>query len=95
MSQPSRAKAIVTSALIAVLALGFSYYVLLFCYLGFLLATSGRADAEPGQSPLFRHAALGVSAIVSVATFWLFYRKQTQKSRSLTAKAVRDGTVFW
>ncbi len=66
--------------LLAVLALGFSYYVLLFCYLGFLLAASGRADAEPAQSPAFRHVALAVSAIVSLATFWLFYRRQTQSS---------------
>jgi len=79
--EPSRPKALLSSLLLAVLALGFSYYVLLFCYLGFLLATSGRADAEPAQSPLFRHAALGVSAIVSLATFWLFYRRQTQMTR--------------
>lgn len=76
-----RTKAILTSALIAVLALGFSYYILLFCYLGFLLATSGRADTEPAQSPLFRHVALGISAMVSLATFWLFYRRQTQMIR--------------
>ncbi len=76
-----KAKAILGSVLIAILALGFSYYVLLFCYLGFLLATSGRADTEPAQSPLFRHVALGVSAAVALAVFWLFYRKQTEASR--------------
>lgn len=69
------------SALIGLLALGFSYYVLLFCYLGFLLATSGRADAEPEQSPVFRHVALGVSSAVALAAFWLFYRGQTQKKQ--------------
>jgi hypothetical protein len=71
----------VVSALIAVLALGFSYYVLLFCYLGLLLATSGKADTEPAQSPVFRRAALAISAVVSLATFWLFYRRQTQMTR--------------
>ncbi|MBZ5647497.1 MAG: hypothetical protein LAN37_09770 [Acidobacteriia bacterium] len=81
MPQLSRAKVIVTSALVAVIALGFSYYVLLFCYLGFLLATSGQADTEPAQSPVFRRAALAISAVVALATFWLFYRRQTQMTQ--------------
>ncbi len=81
VAHPTRTKAIAVSVLLAVLALGFSYYVLLFCYLGLLLATSGRADTEPAQSPLFRHMALGVSAAVAVAAFGLFYRRQREASR--------------
>ncbi len=70
-------KAILVSALIALIALGFSFYLLQLLYLGFLLVVAGRADTEPAQSATFRHAAMGVSGAAAVIAFGLFYRKQS------------------
>ena len=72
----NKPKAILGSALIALIALGFSFYVLQLLYLGYLVAVAGRADTEPGQSAAFRHTALAISVAVSGAAFALFYRRQ-------------------
>ena len=71
----SKPKAILGSALIGVIALGFSFYVLQLLYLGFLLIKAGRADTEPFETAGFRHVALGISVGVSVVAFAIFYRK--------------------
>ena len=70
-----KSKAILGSALIAVVALGFSFYVLQLLYLGFLLLVAGRTDTEPAQSAGFRHVAAGISLAVSVIAFAIFYRR--------------------
>ncbi len=70
-----RAKAILGSALIGLIALGFSFYVLQLLYLGFLLAVAGKADTEPFETARFRHVALGISVAAAVAGFVLFYRR--------------------
>jgi hypothetical protein len=72
-------KAILGSALIALIALGFSFYVLQLLYLGFLLIKAGRADTEPFEAAGFRHVALGISVAVSGVAFGLFYRKQSSR----------------
>ena len=59
----------------AVLALGFTFYLLLSVSLGFVLLRSGRVDTAPALSAEFRHLALAVSGTVAVATFILFYRR--------------------
>ena len=74
----TKAKAIFGSALIAVIALGFSFYVLQALYLGFLLVVAGRADTEPFESAKFRYVALAVSFLIAALVFGLFYRKQTK-----------------
>ncbi len=71
----NRPKAILGSALIALIALGFSFYVLQLLYLGFLLAVAGKADTEPFETARFRHVAVGISVAVSVIAFALFYRR--------------------
>jgi hypothetical protein len=77
-----KAKAILGSALIALIALGFSFYVLQLLYLGFLLIKAGRADTEPFETAGFRHVALGISVAVSIVAFGLFYRRQTRQVSS-------------
>ena len=77
-SQLKKSKAILGSVLLAVLALGFSFYVLQALYLGVLLAGAGRADTEPAQSAGFRYAALAISLLVAAVVFGLFYRRQTK-----------------
>ena len=71
-----RSKAIFGSLFLAILALGFSFYVLQALYLGVLLTAAGRADTEPAQSRAFRMAAIGISAVVAAVVFALFYRRQ-------------------
>ena len=73
-----KAKAAFGSALIAALALGFSFYVLQALYLGVLLAVVGRADTQPAQSGSFRYVAVFLSFVVAGLVFGLFYRRQTR-----------------
>ncbi len=81
VAQDSRGRAIAASAIIAVIALGVSFYVLQLLYLGFLLVVAGRADTEPFQSAGFRHTAIFFSLLVAATVFTLFYRRQTQKKQ--------------
>ena len=74
----NKTKAILGSLLLAVLALGFSFYVLQALYLSVLVAQAGRADTQPAQSAALRYAALGVSLLVAAVVFALFYRRQTK-----------------
>ncbi len=71
----NKPKTILGSALIGLIALGFSFYVLQLLYLGVLLIRAGRADTEPFETTGFRHVALAISVAVSVAAFAIFYRK--------------------
>ncbi len=74
----NKLKAILGSALIALIALGFSFYVLQLLYLGFLLVVAGRADTEPFETARFRHVAMAISVGVSVIAFLLFYRRSKE-----------------
>lgn len=75
MPKPSTTKALVTSFVMAVIALGFTFYLLLSVSLGIVLLKSGRVDVAPSQSAAFRHVALGLSGVAAVVTFVLFYRR--------------------
>ncbi len=75
MPKPSRSKTIVTSLVMSVIALGFTFYLLLSVSLGVVLLKSGRADVAPAQSAAFRHVALAVSGAAAVITFVVFYRR--------------------
>ncbi len=77
-----RAKAILVSALIGLIALGFSFYVLQLLYLGFLLVVAGKADTEPFETAGFRHVALGISVAAAVIVFAAFYRRQSKQMSS-------------
>jgi hypothetical protein len=59
----------------ALIALGFTFYLLLSVSLGLVLLKSGQTDIAPTQSAAFRHVALTISGVAAVVTFVLFYRR--------------------
>ena len=75
MAKASRTKTIVTSLVMAVLALGFTFYLLLSVSLGLVLLKSGQVDLSPKQTAAFRHVALTISGVVAVVVFVMFCRR--------------------
>jgi uncharacterized BrkB/YihY/UPF0761 family membrane protein len=73
--QPARRRRYVTALLMALMALGFTFYLVLSVSLGLVLLRTGRTDTAPEQSAAFRFVALMVSGGAAAVTFVLFYRR--------------------